>query len=555
MSGRWRFVVNRAVVVMLLVGHFPTIQTAVIGNQQQPCTTSSNKAGYCMPSCPEQEIVDLRTSASCTGDSRYCCPIVDNNPAWRTKAQYTECDSNRGYCVKNGMCSVPTYRFRSNRCPSFEEICCPKGAFQEESISTQIVITTASSTTTTTTTTTVATSDVTTTATTPAGTIMDITNPELVTSSMTTIKMDSSPSTTPISTRPYEDCIECEAMEPPLSTTATSSDSQSITGTATESVFSTMNPTSDWPSSVTAPTTEKSDTISNLLQQFRPENFTYQHCGQRNPHGVVESTIDQDSRAEYGEIPWMVALLQLPDKRYCCNGALIEKNAILTTAHCITNCGGWASEIVVRVGEWDMRSTAEQVLPRLDIGVKRVHLHGDYVKSSLINNIALLVLNESVQYQATVQPVCLPSAEYKLRSRENMIATGWGAMVEANATLNQTLKRLDLQSVETSICKKELKTEERRAFDLHHSFVCADINHKEKERPCIGDAGSPVVVEIPGMVDRYYLHGLVSWGYGCNQSRITYIVLTHVGHFRNWIDGILQSMVKKNRKGNSRGNK
>ncbi|XP_052890973.1 transmembrane protease serine 9-like [Anopheles moucheti] len=372
-------------------------------------------------------------------------------------------------------------------------------------------------------------------------------------------------------------------MEPPLSTTV-SYEMPIMTGTTTESIHSTNTPTAEaneeantadptsydenqfpensteWHSSVTAPTTDKPDPISNLLEKFSRDNFIYQECGQRNPNGVVEHTINQDVRAEYGEIPWMVALLELPDYRYCCNGALINKTAILTTAHCITICGGNVSQIVVRVGEWDMSSTVELILPRQDIGVKKIYVHDDYKKSSLINNIALLVLNASVEYQATVQPVCLPEAQYELKSHENMIATGWGAMVEANATSKQILKVLHLNRVEMSICKRELKTEVNRDFELHESFVCANINHKDKERPCKGDAGAPVVVEIPRMVNRYYLHGLVSWGYGCNQNRTTYTVLTHVGHFRNWIDGILQPKAKKNSKksngklkGNNRG--
>uniref|UniRef100_A0A182SEH3 Peptidase S1 domain-containing protein n=1 Tax=Anopheles maculatus TaxID=74869 RepID=A0A182SEH3_9DIPT len=198
--------------------------------------------------------------------------------------------------------------------------------------------------------------------------------------------------------------------------------------------------------------------------------------------------------------------------------------------------------MLVRVGEWNMSSTDEMIIAREEIGVRNVHIHPAYFQSSLINNIALLELKDSIHYQPTVQPVCLPSTE-QLRGGENMIATGWGTMVRQDASFTQLLKRLDLQRVETSICKKELKTgHSPYRFDLHQSFVCVKANHPDQERPCDGDAGSPVVVEYPNTVDRYYLHGLVSWGYGCNQQRVRHTVLTHVAYFRNWIDDIVLSL-------------
>ena len=126
-----------------------------------------------------------------------------------------------------------------------------------------------------------------------------------------------------------------------------------------------------------------------LMGQFTPESFSYQECGQLNLNGVVERTINEDFRAEYGEFPWMVALFELPEQRYCCNGALIDPKAILTTAHCVTNCGVRAANIMVRFGEWNMSSTHEMAIPREDIGVKSVHQHPRYSPSALLNNIQI----------------------------------------------------------------------------------------------------------------------------------------------------------------------
>lgn len=550
MSERWHFVAGPAVVVILLVGYFPagSIQGAVDGSQQEPCTTSTNKDGYCMPKekCHDQHLLDLRTSHSCSNVSQYCCPVAaDTVSSWSKRKQFTECDSNRGYCVNSDMCSVRTFRLRSNRCPSFEEVCCPKNAFPEETITNTESARIASTTTAP-----------------PTSTSIVVTTAEVVTPSTTTIKKTDSSPTTQLPDRVVEGCAECDAWSSSnaskinaLNVIATSAESLGTeTGSTTEpnvehdpketTNVTSMDENSFLDVPVANPNTllarNTTSSLSALLPEFTPENFSYHACGQRNALGVVEHTVNEDFRAEYGEFPWMVALFELPEKRYCCNGALIDRNAILTTAHCVTRCGGQALKIVARVGEWNMSSSDEMIIPREEIGVTSVHIHPAYFPSSLVNNIALLELKDSVHYQATVQPVCLPSTEQQLRSSENMIATGWGAMVGQDSSFVQILKRLDLQRVETSICKNELRTvHSPYRFTLHQSFVCVSANHPDQERPCDGDAGSPVVVEIPNTVDRYYLHGLVSWGYSCNQKRIKHTVLTHVAYFRNWIDDIV----------------
>uniref|UniRef100_A0A2M4C7C1 Putative clip-domain serine protease subfamily protein a n=1 Tax=Anopheles marajoara TaxID=58244 RepID=A0A2M4C7C1_9DIPT len=66
-------------------------------------------------------------------------------------------------------------------------------------------------------------------------------------------------------------------------------------------------------------------------------------CGMRNPDGLAFRMIGrEDYDSEYGEFPWMVAILRMEDvlrqtneKVPHCGGSLIHNQVVLTAAHCI----------------------------------------------------------------------------------------------------------------------------------------------------------------------------------------------------------------------------
>uniref|UniRef100_A0A240PKJ0 Uncharacterized protein n=1 Tax=Anopheles atroparvus TaxID=41427 RepID=A0A240PKJ0_ANOAO len=570
--------------VLLALACYVLCVVQCAANSPKPCDTSGIQKKYCVPrpECDPQELIDLRTNV-CVEKGLFCC----KKKSHEAQNDFNECDSGRGYCVGSSLCTVRTYRMRSNRCPSFEEVCCPKMSVVGQSRTTTTEASTATEALTKPTTE----DDEKKTSTQKSG-LEDIaiTNQDKSTSSVSSIE-DSLPTkaatlTTPrtlltpsTATNIGTEASVTQVPELTSSENVPNIDDKSIKGTTTSSEAPIITSTIATTTTTTAPTTivtttvpirtssrttatiKSKDTftppsattikpdevmnfIPNLLPELTDGVFTVGECGKRNRHGVVESTIQKDDLAEYGEYPWMAALFQVNrdngEKRYCCNGALVKEFAIVTTAHCFSLCGSKPANMVVRLGEWIMNSTVEPI-PHEDIDVDHMIKHPEYIHSSLINNIAVVVLNRSVHYKPTIQPVCLPSSEEQLGSKENLIATGWGTTIEQTIAgtkkPSKVLKRMDLHNEPFTNCENIIK--DKRPFKLHNSFACAGAENSE--RPCTGDAGAPVVVERRPTNDEFYLYGLVSWGFSCSNKKRKETVVTKVEDFKDWIEEVFEN--------------
>ncbi|KAG5670439.1 hypothetical protein PVAND_000703 [Polypedilum vanderplanki] len=266
-------------------------------------------------------------------------------------------------------------------------------------------------------------------------------------------------------------------------------------------------------------------------------------CGFRNIEGVgFRITGNNDGESEYGEFPWMVAILKeeiAADQVlnvYQCGGSLITNQVVLTAAHCVA--GKAANTLKVRAGEWDTQ-TKNELFPHSDHEVIDVIVHENYYKGGLHNDVALLILREPIQFAEHINAVCLPPQNFNFDGKR-CFASGWGKDVFGKEGKYQAiLKKIELPTVPFNKCQDSLRTTRLgKRFVLHNSFMCA--GGEPGKDACKGDGGSPLVCEAPGHAGHYYQAGIVAWGIGCGENNIPGVYVD-VGKFRTWIDSKIQA--------------
>lgn len=159
-------------------------------------------------------------------------------------------------------------------------------------------------------------------------------------------------------------------------------------------------------------------------------------------------------------------------------------------------------------------------------GIEHIKKHENYemIKNIASNDIALIRLNRTIQFDNKTQPVCLPHANMtELANDALLIVAGWGK----SYLENETAKR----AVEVPLVIDPLVCEFRDMTKLCAAVVSG--NKTKAKTPCKGDSGGPLMRQFGKR--KMVIEGIVSFVQGTCINYFSAPHYTRVRYYLSWI--------------------
>jgi len=223
--------------------------------------------------------------------------------------------------------------------------------------------------------------------------------------------------------------------------------------------------------------------------------------------------------ATLGQWPWQVAVLNSYKEAFC-GGVLVHPRWVLTAAHCVRR------RLFARVGEHNLRDRQSH---EMEYAVVRSITHPNYDPATVDNDVALLQLPTALTFGAAtslpLSPVCLPPQGTPLPVGHSCTVLGWGKLSNEHKYGTDILQQAEVPVVGRAACMSAY-----RRYKITENMFCAGGGPSDT---CAGDSGGPLLCR--GGDDRWYIHGITSFGEGCGHKLGIY---ARVSNYKTWIDGV-----------------
>lgn len=229
--------------------------------------------------------------------------------------------------------------------------------------------------------------------------------------------------------------------------------------------------------------------------------------------GTVQPQIVGGEPVEDGEYKFVAALRDVTRgntgrEQQFCGGTLIDRNSVLTAAHCLEG-GTTPVTLRVTVGRTELNSSQGQTRR-----VEAIFRHPMYTISNVgyRYDAAVLKLDRAV---TNIRPVKIPKTTINAPEEPGNRATiaGWGNTEKQGPRLGQP-DRLPNRMQEAQV---PLVSDERakRAYGSDYDKSLMVAAGEEGKDTCQGDSGGPIFVPAGGDKEGYRQIGITSFGRGC----------------------------------------
>jgi len=231
---------------------------------------------------------------------------------------------------------------------------------------------------------------------------------------------------------------------------------------------------------------------------------------------AVEQRIIGGADATSGTYPWMVSL-QSKDGSHFCGASLLDKQWVLTAAHCVERESADGMQVVV----------ADYNTQQADVGEMKVNVEAIYIHQEYGTDHDIAVLKLATEVDKTLVNAASNTFIDGLAAATPLTVIGWGNTSTTGEEFPEILQQVEVPLFDHESCKTAYAGVGQTVTG---NMICAGLAAGGKDS-CQGDSGGPLVIESAGS---WVQVGVVSFGEGCAQANFPG-VYTRVGNYVDWI--------------------